>query len=70
MNSSFATSTARRRDLPSLSAAHLWRLGVRKLNRYGLILECTACGTSWSSKAGADGKLPPAYWHCPNRCNW
>jgi len=53
-----------------LTAAQLERLGVRKLNRYALALECNACETSWFPKTDAGGVLPRGFWRCPNRCNW
>jgi hypothetical protein len=67
------TSTERRRERPAegrlLSGPQLARLGVQILNRHDLLLECMSCGTTWSPTLTHDGKLPPYYWQCPNKCN-
>jgi hypothetical protein len=56
---------------PRLPTADLLeKLGVKKLNRYALVLECNACETTWSPKPDAGGILPRGFWRCPNRCNW
>jgi hypothetical protein len=53
-----------------LSMEQLERLGVRKLNRYSLALQCNICETVWSPQLMADSSLPRGFWRCPNRCNW
>jgi hypothetical protein len=30
---------------------------------------CKECGTKWSSKLTAGGRLPLGWWKCPNGCN-
>lgn len=57
-------------DPRMLSAAQLARLGVSRLNRFNAVLQCTQCGTTWSTNPKPGGMLPPGYWKCPNRCNW
>lgn len=59
-----------REDPRYLTPVQLARLGVSRLNRYDILLQCMTCGTSWSPKLRADGTLPPGYWQCPNKCNW
>ena len=59
-------SLAERRPL---SAEQLATVGVRKLNKYGMVLQCQACETIWSPSLAADGELPRGFWQCPNRCN-
>lgn len=59
-----------REDPRYLTPVQLARLGVSRLNRYDILLQCMMCGTSWSPKLRADGTLPPGYWQCPNKCNW
>jgi hypothetical protein len=53
-----------------LSPSEANRHGLRKLNKYGLVLECGSCGTSWSNLPGPDGDLPRGFWRCPRGCNW
>jgi hypothetical protein len=52
-----------------LSKEQLARLGVTKLNRYALMLQCNTCETSWSPGVEADGMPKRGFWRCPNRCN-
>jgi hypothetical protein len=59
-----------RKDPRYLSPAQLARLGVSRLNRYDLLLECMTCGATWSAELRADATLPPGYWQCPHKCNW
>lgn len=56
-------------DARYLSAGQLAKLGVRRLNRYGILLQCTTCRAVWSPRLRDDGTLPPRYWQCPDRCN-
>jgi hypothetical protein len=56
-------------DPRNLSATHLEKLGVSRLNKYNLVLRCNRCGQVWSPRLNADSTLPPGYWQCPNRCN-
>lgn len=58
-----------REEPPPLSAAQLAAFGVRKLNKYGMVLQCQKCEAVWSPKAGPDGWFPTGFWQCPNRCN-
>lgn len=58
------------KDPRYLSAVQLARLGVTRLNRYGILLQCMMCGASWSPTLRPDGTLPAGYWQCPNKCNW
>lgn len=58
------------KDPRYLSAAQLAQLGVWRLNRYGALLQCMMCGTTWSPKLSAGATLPPQYWRCPDKCNW
>ncbi len=57
----------RTRRVPSAALA---RMGVKVLNRYGLLLECAQCGTRWAPRLIAGWHRPAGYWRCPNRCNW
>jgi hypothetical protein len=43
---------------------------VQLLNRYDLELKCENCGETWAPTLLPDGRLPLAFWKCPNRCNW
>jgi hypothetical protein len=52
-----------------LSEAQADRMGVQKHNRYGLVLECRSCGTTWSNSSDESGELPRDFWVCPARCN-
>jgi hypothetical protein len=61
---------AERVDPRYLSPVQLARLGVSRLNRYDVLLQCMMCGATWSPKLRAAGALPPGYWQCPNKCNW
>jgi hypothetical protein len=56
----------RTRGLSNVQAA---RLGVDKRNRYGLVLECRCCGTTWSNSPDESGEFPRDFWVCPLRCN-
>jgi hypothetical protein len=56
----------RSRELAEVQAA--W-MGVLKRNRYGLLLECRCCGTTWSNSPDESGELPRDFWVCPARCN-
>jgi hypothetical protein len=62
-----ATATTRKE---LLSSTHADKLGVKKLNRYALVLECRTCGASWSNIPGPDGDFPRGFWRCPKLCNW
>jgi hypothetical protein len=53
-----------------LSQSQAERLGIKKLNRYAMVLECRTCGASWTNIPGPDGDLPRDFWCCPRRCNW
>lgn len=53
-----------------LTAEHIARLGVNKLNRYNLMLQCKGCDTIWSPSLALDGSLARGFWQCPNKCNW
>lgn len=53
-----------------LTAAKLSALGVRRLNRYNLVLQCATCGEQWTPRPEPGQALPRGYWRCPNRCNW
>ena len=57
-------------DRHHLSASKLEALGVQLLNRYDLDLKCENCGETWAPTLLPDGRLPLAFWKCPNRCNW
>jgi len=35
--------------------------GVRKLNKYGFVLECRSYGTSWSNVPQAEGEFAPGF---------
>ncbi len=65
-----APSTVSREQWRRLLGAQMARLGVRLLNKYGRVLECENCKTSWSPQEGPDGSLPRGFWRCPNKCNW
>jgi len=56
-------------DPRRMSGVQLARLGVQILNKYDLMLQCMACGETWTPQPGPRGKLPYGYWHCPNKCN-
>lgn len=58
-----------RHDLRRMSEAELAELGVRILDRNGLMLECRNCGETWEPQLDAGGKLPAGYWVCPLKCN-
>ena len=53
-----------------LTREQLEGFGVKSLNRYDLFLQCLRCDTVWSPPARTAGDPRPAYWRCPNRCNW
>ncbi len=59
-----------REDPRYLSRLHLEKLGVTRLNRYDVLLQCMTCGAAWAPKLRPDATLPAGYWQCPNRCNW
>ncbi|MGH9627491.1 MAG: hypothetical protein ACRD7E_03895 [Bryobacteraceae bacterium] len=50
--------------------AQMAQLGVRLLNKYGRVLQCEQCGTTWSPELAQEGSLARGFWRCPNRCNW
>lgn len=52
-----------------LSAEQLAALGVTKLNRYALMLQCNTCATTWSPETERDGLPGRGFWRCPNGCN-
>jgi hypothetical protein len=52
-----------------LSDVQATRMGVHKRNRYGLVLECRSCGTTWSNFRDKNGDFPRDFWVCPLRCN-
>jgi hypothetical protein len=52
-----------------VSAAKADLMGVRKRKRYGLVLECRSCGTTWSNTPDESGELRRFFWVCPQRCN-
>jgi hypothetical protein len=56
-------------DPHRMPSAKLNALGVRLLNKYDLLLQCVACGETWSPRTGRDGRLPGGYWQCPHKCN-
>lgn len=70
MTQTVSSKAAEQEDPRYLSPAQLAQFGVSRLNRYGILLQCMMCGTSWSPKLSADGSLPSGYWQCPNKCNW
>lgn len=59
-----------REDQRRVLGAQMARLGVRLLNKYGRVLQCEMCETTWCPQPATDGSLPPGFWQCPNRCNW
>ncbi|MCZ2155829.1 MAG: hypothetical protein LC114_18330 [Bryobacterales bacterium] len=61
--------TTKSEDPRYLSALHLEKLGVTRLNRHNLHLRCKHCGEVWSPRLNADATLPAGYWRCPNGCN-
>jgi hypothetical protein len=61
--------TPNARGVQELSDLQADQLGVNKRNRYGLVLDCRCCGTSWSNTPDIDGELPRDFWVCPLRCN-
>jgi hypothetical protein len=65
-----ATGSVTREDERRVEGAQMARLGVRLLNRYGRILQCEQCRTTWTPEPAPDGSLPRGFWRCPNRCNW
>ena len=56
-------------DVRRMPDARLTALGVRILNKQELILQCLACGKTWSPQLDSDGKLLFDYWVCPAKCN-
>jgi hypothetical protein len=50
-----------REDRRYLSSEQLGRLGASRLNRYGALLQCMTCGTTWSPQLRSDATLPPGY---------
>ena len=69
MKTAVRHETIPRGDARRLPAPLLPGLGVSRLNRYGALLQCATCRTTWSPRLQADGALPPGYWQCPNKCN-
>jgi hypothetical protein len=57
-------------DERRVRGARMAKLGVRLLNRYGRLLQCEVCATTWSPQPAFDGSLARGFWRCPNRCNW
>jgi len=53
-----------------MTAEQLEQLGVRRLNKFDLQLQCLKCRNTWSPRLTAESELPEGYWRCPNRCNW
>jgi len=70
MEQAVCTEASVREDPRYLFPAQLARLGVSRLNRYDVLLQCVTCGATWSPKLRPDATLPPGYWQCPNKCNW
>lgn len=70
MKQAVGSEPTERTDPRYLSPEHLARLGVLRLNRYDILLQCMMCGTTWSPRLDADRTLPRGYWQCPNKCNW
>lgn len=64
------TQEKTQRPARQLTAEKLTGLGVRRLNRYNLALQCVTCGETWAPEAEHGKPLPRGYWRCPNRCNW
>jgi hypothetical protein len=64
-----ASSTTTHEDKRVLSA-QMPQLGVRLLNKYGWVLQCERCGTTWTAQPLPDGSFPRGFSRCPNRCNW
>jgi len=60
----------REQEMELMTAEQLARLGVRRLNRFNLVLECARCGEVWAPRLEHEGTLPRGYWQCPNKCNW
>jgi hypothetical protein len=58
-----------KQDLRHMSDADLSALGVGRVNRLDLVLECNECGETWAPQLDASGKLPFDYWVCPAKCN-
>ncbi len=58
-----------KQDVRHMSEGELRKLGVRRLDRTELVLQCRACGEQWSPQLDAGGKLPFDYWLCPANCN-
>ena len=65
-----ATGSVSREPKTRAIGAQMARLGVRLLNKYGRVLQCEACQTTWYPEPLPDGSLPRGFWQCPNRCNW
>lgn len=65
-----ATVSLSRDDERRLLGARMAKLGVRLLNKFGRVLQCEACKTTWCPQPTPDGSLPRGFWRCPNRCNW
>lgn len=63
------TKKTKSEDPRYLSAFHLEKLGVTRLNRHNLLLRCKTCGEVWSPTLNADATLPTGYWRCPAGCN-
>ena len=52
-----------------LSLVQADRMRVNKANRYGLVLDCRSCGSTWSNTPDKSGDLRRDFWVCPLRCN-
>jgi hypothetical protein len=56
-------------DARRMSDVQLASMGVRLFNRDDLVLQCIACGETWTPQLDSGGKLPFDYWLCPAKCN-
>jgi hypothetical protein len=65
-NAAFESRDDKRRPL----GAQMAKVGVRLLNKFGRLLQCETCETTWSPEPAGDGSLPRGFWRCPNKCNW
>lgn len=70
MTATLAAREPARQDPRRLSPTQLAQLGVKRLNRFGSVLQCSHCGATWSPLLRKDQTLPHGYTQCPNRCNW
>lgn len=56
-------------DVRHMSDSDLSKLGIRLINRQDFVLQCKACGETWTPQLDANGKLPFDYSVCPAKCN-